>query len=209
MRHTPRANIYANMVIAPMPWGARRRADNLDNLQAPLMLYPGEPCSPCRPQERWPRPWSESPLREGPFHLSTITAAFAAVMVCARLVEGEGLVAKEVPGHPFTSPAHRGRFAVQGCSKGFIGSQNGVMLDGGSALAKITVLTSCLAREYDMEIVLGPLEARVIGCLIEKEICTPDQYPLAQCTGQCLQPEEQPGTRAGTRRAGYSRRRRG
>ena len=30
-----------------------------------------------------------------------------------------------------------------------------------------------------MEIVLGPLEARVIGCLIEKEICTPDQYPLS------------------------------
>ncbi|HHQ4505306.1 DUF480 domain-containing protein [Aeromonas hydrophila] len=30
-----------------------------------------------------------------------------------------------------------------------------------------------------MELVLGPLEARVIGCLIEKEICTPDQYPLS------------------------------
>ena len=30
-----------------------------------------------------------------------------------------------------------------------------------------------------MEIVLGPLEARVIGCLIEKESCTPDQYPLS------------------------------
>lgn len=95
-------------------------------------------------------------------------------------LKGEGLVAKEVPGHPVTSPAHRGRFAVQGCSKGFIGSQKwGYLLDGASALAKITVLTSCLAREYDMEIVLGPLEARVIGCLIEKEICTPDQYPLS------------------------------
>ncbi|RSM29421.1 YceH family protein [Aeromonas salmonicida] len=30
-----------------------------------------------------------------------------------------------------------------------------------------------------MELVLGPLEARVIGALIEKEICTPDQYPLS------------------------------
>ncbi|HHQ4651111.1 TPA: YceH family protein [Aeromonas hydrophila] len=30
-----------------------------------------------------------------------------------------------------------------------------------------------------MELVLGPLEARVIGCLIEKEICTSDQYPLS------------------------------
>ncbi|AXV33701.1 hypothetical protein BFW41_07145 [Aeromonas hydrophila] len=30
-----------------------------------------------------------------------------------------------------------------------------------------------------MELVLGPLEVRVIGCLIEKEICTPDQYPLS------------------------------
>ena len=30
-----------------------------------------------------------------------------------------------------------------------------------------------------MELVLSPLEARVIGCLIEKEICTPDQYPLS------------------------------
>ncbi|MFM4648359.1 YceH family protein [Aeromonas bivalvium] len=30
-----------------------------------------------------------------------------------------------------------------------------------------------------MELVLGPLEARVIGCLIEKEISTPDQYPLS------------------------------
>ncbi|MFQ2166378.1 YceH family protein [Aeromonas hydrophila] len=30
-----------------------------------------------------------------------------------------------------------------------------------------------------MELVLGPLEARVIGCLIEKEVCTPDQYPLS------------------------------
>jgi len=30
-----------------------------------------------------------------------------------------------------------------------------------------------------MELVFGPLEARVIGCLIEKEICTPDQYPLS------------------------------
>ncbi|QSA20751.1 DUF480 domain-containing protein, partial [Vibrio furnissii] len=25
---------------------------------------------------------------------------------------------------------------------------------------------------------LSPLEARVIGCLIEKEITTPDHYPL-------------------------------
>jgi len=30
-----------------------------------------------------------------------------------------------------------------------------------------------------MNIVLSPNEARVIGCLIEKEITTPDQYPLS------------------------------
>ncbi|MGY3910190.1 YceH family protein [Aeromonas piscicola] len=30
-----------------------------------------------------------------------------------------------------------------------------------------------------MELVLGPFEVRVIGALIEKEICTPDQYPLS------------------------------
>jgi len=30
-----------------------------------------------------------------------------------------------------------------------------------------------------MKIELSPLEARVIGCLIEKEITTPDQYPLS------------------------------
>src|SRR5271163_4392605 len=30
-----------------------------------------------------------------------------------------------------------------------------------------------------MKIELLPLEARVIGCLIEKEITTPDQYPLS------------------------------
>ena len=30
-----------------------------------------------------------------------------------------------------------------------------------------------------MKIELNPLEARVVGCLIEKEITTPDQYPLS------------------------------
>jgi len=30
-----------------------------------------------------------------------------------------------------------------------------------------------------MNIVFAPNEARVIGCLIEKEITTPDQYPLS------------------------------
>jgi uncharacterized protein YceH (UPF0502 family) len=30
-----------------------------------------------------------------------------------------------------------------------------------------------------MSIVLSPLEARVIGCLLEKEITTPEQYPLS------------------------------
>lgn len=30
-----------------------------------------------------------------------------------------------------------------------------------------------------MNIVLAPMEARVIGCLIEKQITTPDQYPLS------------------------------
>src|SRR5688500_2111347 len=30
-----------------------------------------------------------------------------------------------------------------------------------------------------MKMQLSPLEARVIGCLIEKQITTPDQYPLS------------------------------
>jgi len=30
-----------------------------------------------------------------------------------------------------------------------------------------------------MNIQLSPIEARVIGCLIEKQITTPDQYPLS------------------------------
>jgi hypothetical protein len=30
-----------------------------------------------------------------------------------------------------------------------------------------------------MNIVFTPNEARVIGCLLEKEITTPDQYPLS------------------------------
>src|ERR1700685_4109853 len=30
-----------------------------------------------------------------------------------------------------------------------------------------------------MNIELSPVEARVIGCLIEKQITTPDQYPLS------------------------------
>jgi uncharacterized protein YceH (UPF0502 family) len=30
-----------------------------------------------------------------------------------------------------------------------------------------------------MKIELTPIEARVIGCLIEKQITTPDQYPLS------------------------------
>jgi uncharacterized protein YceH (UPF0502 family) len=30
-----------------------------------------------------------------------------------------------------------------------------------------------------MKIQLTPVEARVIGCLIEKQITTPDQYPLS------------------------------
>ncbi len=40
-----------------------------------------------------------------------------------------------------------------------------------------------------MKIELTPLEARVIGCLIEKEITTPDQYPLSlnALTGACNQ----------------------
>ena len=29
-----------------------------------------------------------------------------------------------------------------------------------------------------MELILSPIEARVLGCLIEKEIATPDYYPL-------------------------------
>jgi len=40
-----------------------------------------------------------------------------------------------------------------------------------------------------MKIELTPLEARVIGCLIEKEITTPDQYPLSlnALAGACNQ----------------------
>ena len=30
-----------------------------------------------------------------------------------------------------------------------------------------------------MNLKLGPVEARIVGCLIEKEITTPDQYPLS------------------------------
>ncbi len=30
-----------------------------------------------------------------------------------------------------------------------------------------------------MAITLGPIEARVIGCLVEKQITTPEQYPLS------------------------------
>ncbi len=40
-----------------------------------------------------------------------------------------------------------------------------------------------------MDIELSPYEARVIGCLIEKEIVTPEQYPLSlnALTGACNQ----------------------
>ena len=40
-----------------------------------------------------------------------------------------------------------------------------------------------------MNIELNPIEARVIGCLIEKEITTPDQYPLSvnSLTNACNQ----------------------
>jgi len=40
-----------------------------------------------------------------------------------------------------------------------------------------------------MKIELSPHEARVIGCLIEKEISTPDQYPLSinSLTNACNQ----------------------
>lgn len=40
-----------------------------------------------------------------------------------------------------------------------------------------------------MDILLTPYEARVIGCLIEKEITTPDQYPLSlnSLTNACNQ----------------------
>ena len=41
MRHTPRANIYANMVIALNALGRTAEADNLR--ASALMLYPGEP----------------------------------------------------------------------------------------------------------------------------------------------------------------------
>jgi uncharacterized protein YceH (UPF0502 family) len=34
-------------------------------------------------------------------------------------------------------------------------------------------------HKRDMNIYLSPIEARIIGCLIEKAITTPDQYPLS------------------------------
>ncbi|MFI0374537.1 MAG: DUF480 domain-containing protein, partial [Candidatus Thiodiazotropha sp.] len=30
-----------------------------------------------------------------------------------------------------------------------------------------------------MKVEITPLEARVVGCLLEKEVTTPDQYPLS------------------------------
>ncbi|KOC87379.1 DUF480 domain-containing protein, partial [Winslowiella iniecta] len=30
-----------------------------------------------------------------------------------------------------------------------------------------------------MKIVLTPVEARVVGCLLEKQVTTPDQYPMS------------------------------
>ncbi|MEW8339310.1 MAG: DUF480 domain-containing protein, partial [Candidatus Thiodiazotropha taylori] len=40
-----------------------------------------------------------------------------------------------------------------------------------------------------MLIELTPLQARIIGCLLEKEIITPDQYPLSlsSLTNACNQ----------------------
>jgi hypothetical protein len=40
-------------------------------------------------------------------------------------------------------------------------------------------LRASSVAEYDVKIELTALEARVIGCLIEKAITTPDQYPLS------------------------------
>src|SRR5690242_21520053 len=36
-----------------------------------------------------------------------------------------------------------------------------------------------MVSRASMKIELDPLEARVIGCLIEKQVTTPDQYPLS------------------------------
>lgn len=48
-----------------------------------------------------------------------------------------------------------------------------------------------------MNIQLSPLEARVIGCLIEKEVTTPDHYPLTlnSLTTACNQKKQ---SRTGT-----------
>ena len=41
--------------------------------------------------------------------------------------------------------------------------------------------------------VLTEIETRVLGSLIEKDITTPDYYPLSlNALGQCLQPKKQP-----------------
>ena len=38
---------------------------------------------------------------------------------------------------------------------------------------------------------LSALELRVIGCLLEKEVTTPDQYPLSlNATHDCVQPKK-------------------
>jgi uncharacterized protein len=45
--------------------------------------------------------------------------------------------------------------------------------------AQLRCLPTRIAQAQSMNIELNPLEARVIGCMIEKQITTPDQYPLS------------------------------
>src|SRR2546421_9011099 len=48
-----------------------------------------------------------------------------------------------------------------------------------SCTSRLRIAYACGERNATMNIELSALEARVIGCLIEKHITTPDQYPLS------------------------------
>ena len=59
VRHTPRANIYANMVIALDALGRKEEARVLR--REALVLYPGDPLLTGSLPPPWPRRWSANP----------------------------------------------------------------------------------------------------------------------------------------------------
>ena len=65
---------------------------------------------------------------------------------------------------PEPVPYRKNRVALWGCCPG---------------VTRIEFSVTMVRKVARMEVKLSPLEARVIGCLIEKEISTPDQYPLS------------------------------